>query len=113
MARSLWPEPSLPSFCSWLVKSSLGYRPPALSHSLLPNLAKHLPAQAFFACLAAGHHALRGGENVDTESTQNARDLGAPHVHAAAGPRDTLHVRDGGFVVRAVLEVHTNDLVSL
>src|SRR5215469_8018992 len=79
----------------------------------LPNLAKHLAAQAFLARLSAGHHALRGGENIDTEPAQNARDLGAPHVNTAPGPRDTLHVRNGGFVVRAVLEVHTNDLVSL
>src|SRR5579871_177774 len=51
----------------------------------LPNLAQQLAADAFFAGLAAGHHAARRGEDVDSHTAQHAWNLAAAHVNAAAG----------------------------
>src|ERR1051326_7516892 len=51
----------------------------------LPDLAEDFAAHAFFAGLATGHHAARGGEDVDPHPGQHARNLVAADVDAAAG----------------------------
>src|SRR5262249_41359659 len=78
----------------------------------LPDLAEHFAAHALFARLAAGHHALGRGEDVDAEASQHTWDLVAPDVDAATGSRDALQVRDGGFVVAAVLQIDAQHLAA-
>src|SRR3954467_12217034 len=78
----------------------------------LPNIAKHFAAHAFFARLATGHHAFRSSEDVDPQPAEDAWNLIAADVHAAAGTGDALHVRDCGFVIVAVLQVDAQDLAA-
>src|SRR5438270_520790 len=85
----------------------LGY-----SSDSLVDLAEDFAAHAFAASLAAGHDALRGGEDVDPQSAEDARDLVAANVHAAARARDARQLRHGRFVVRAVLQIHADDLAA-
>src|SRR5579872_5091267 len=81
--------------------------------AFLVNLAQQLAAHAFFACLTAGHHAPRRGQDVDSHSAQHAWNLAAPHIHAAARARHTLRLRDRRLVLGAIFTVHTDDLVAL
>src|SRR5438445_6693689 len=81
--------------------------------ALLPDIAKHFAADAFFARLPTGHHAFRRGEDVDPQPAEDAWNLVASNIYAAPGARNALHVRDGGFVVVAILQVHAQDLAAL
>src|SRR5262245_14258754 len=77
-----------------------------------PHFAQNLATHAFFACLAAGHHSLGSGENVDAQPAQDARDFVVPHVHAAAGTRNALQIGNGGGIVRPVLQINAQDLAA-
>src|ERR1051326_2575410 len=79
----------------------------------LPYFAQNFSAQALLAGLASRHHAPGRGQDVNSQSTQHARDVIPPHVYAASGPRDALQVGDGGGIIRAVLQVNAQDIAVL
>src|SRR5579863_7335180 len=96
--------------------SAIGFFPIRDINSLfssLPNLAQQLAAQTLFAGLATGHNAFRRGQNVDAHATEHARNLCAAHIDAATRPRHALDVRDGSFIVIAILQINPKDLLSL
>src|SRR5215472_16099687 len=70
----------------------------------LPNLAEHFSAYAFSAGLTACHHPFGRGQDVDSHAPQDAGNLAAANVYAAAGAGDALQVRDGRLVVAAVFQ---------
>src|SRR5271165_62085 len=79
----------------------------------LVNLAQDLAAHAFLARLASGHHALGRSQNVDAQPAKHAGNVRVPDVHAAAGARDPLQVRNGRRIIGAVLQIHAQDLAAL
>src|SRR5271165_5124591 len=85
--------------------------PPA--REVLPDFAEDLAAEAFAARLAPGHHATGRGENADAKSALHALDLIAADVDAAAGTGNAGKVADGGFIVRAILEVHAKNRAAI
>src|SRR5512138_1071934 len=92
-----------------LAAAGLGF---AFMPRRLPHFAQDLAAYAFLARLLAGHHAPRGGEDVDPQPAQDARNLGAAHVHPATRARHARQVGDGRLVTRAVLQVDAQQLVA-
>src|SRR4051812_23379401 len=76
--------------------------------SLLPNLTEQLAAHAFLAGIATRHYTTRRGQNVHTQTAENARDIGASDVHSAAGTRHALDGGDGRLIAGCVLEIETN-----
>src|SRR5258706_1026489 len=83
-----------------------------MHNKLLVDLAEDFAAHAFAAGLTAGHDALRGGEDVDPQAAEDARDLVASDIDAATRARDARQLRHGRFVVRAVLQIHADDLAA-
>src|SRR3954463_1152050 len=49
---------------------------PMYEAAVLPDFAEYFAANAGLACLPAGHHALGRGENIDSQTAEDARDLG-------------------------------------
>src|SRR5271155_3120552 len=104
------------AFSSWLLAllsrlspKAKGQEPRAGS---LPNFAQQLAAYAFFAGLTSGHHAARGGQDINTHPAQHAWNFAAAHVDPAARARDSLRFRNRRLVVRAVLQINSDDLVT-
>src|SRR5690348_9258484 len=69
------------------------------TRAALPDFTKYFAADAFLTGLATCHDTTRSGEDVDAQTTENSRNFGTTHIHAAARTRHALHVRNGGFVV--------------
>src|SRR5581483_2143736 len=65
--------------------SLAGSQCPVANKRFLPDFAQEFTTQAFFAGLPSGHHTARGGENIDSQPAENARDLGAAHIDATPG----------------------------
>src|SRR6185369_4655651 len=63
--------------------------------------------------LTTGHDTLRSGQDIDPKTTENARNFGVADVNAAAGTRDAIQLADRSLVVIAVLQVDTDDLLSV
>jgi hypothetical protein len=63
-----------------------------------------------FPRLAACHHSLGSGEDVDPQPAEHAWNIIPSHIHAAPGPRNALQVGDGGIIVLAVFQVNAQDL---
>src|SRR5438445_1534250 len=81
-----WLEGGQPSAVMWRDRDlSTAHRP---RFTALPNFAQNLATDAGLARVAARHHALGRGQDVDSQSTQNAWNLGAADIHAAAWLRD-------------------------
>jgi len=52
----------------------------------LPDAATKIsPPTRSFVGVAAGHHAARGGQDVDAHTAQHARNIGLADIDAAAG----------------------------
>src|ERR1700723_1781828 len=48
----------------------------------LPDLTEKFATHPCFACLTSRHHALRRGQDIDSQTAQYARNVGASHVNA-------------------------------
>ncbi len=59
--------------------------------------------------LAPGHDAAGSGQNIDSESTEDTRNLLAADVHTAAGAGDALDGRNYRLAVGRVLKVNTDE----
>src|SRR6185369_13090213 len=79
----------------------------------LVNFAENFAANAFLARLASCHHALRRSQDVDTESAENAWDLVVADIYAAARTRNSVDRIDRSLVVVTVLQVDTDDFLSV
>src|SRR5271154_351570 len=79
----------------------------------LPNLAQQFSAHAFLARLPSRHHSAWRRKNVDPHPAQHPGNLAAPHINPAARPRHTLRLRNRRLVVRPVLQINPDDLVTL
>src|SRR6202167_3328880 len=87
--------------------SGIGFLPIRDICFLLPDFAENLAADAFAPCLPSGHYAPRGGHDTDAEPALYPLDLIPADIYTASGARNAREVADSGFVVGAVLEVHT------
>src|SRR5437764_1516872 len=83
-----------------------------LKDGFLPNFAEYFASDALLAGLTAGHNSAWGGQNVDSHAAEYAWNLSAADVHAAAGTRHALHVRNSGIVVVVILQVNADDFVA-
>src|ERR1700677_971537 len=79
----------------------------------LPDFAEDLAADTFATSLTTGHDTLGGGHDRDTEATLHATDFVTAKIDTATGARDALQIADDGLVIRAVLEIDTNDLLPI
>src|ERR1700730_13921415 len=70
----------------------------------LPNLAKNFAANIRLARGAAGHQALRRGEDADAEAADDGLEVGCAEVIALARAVNPLHAGDHAAAVGGVLE---------
>src|ERR1019366_8968680 len=77
----------------------------------LPDAAQNLSADALLVSVAAGHHAARGGQDVDAHTAQHARNIGLADIHAPAGTRNPLDGGNHRRVVGTVLEIDLDGLL--
>src|SRR4051794_4311072 len=82
------------------------------SSMALVQAAEQLSADAEPARVTTGHHAPRGAEDIDPQAPENARDVVAADVDAAAGLRHALDAVDDLLVVRPVLQVDADGAVG-
>src|SRR5215472_1546769 len=87
--------------------------PRARGSAALPHFTKHFSAHTLFARLAAGHHSLGSGQDVDAQTAQHPGDFIPADVHTAAGAGDALQVRDRSGIVRSVLQINPQNLPAL
>src|SRR5690606_23583803 len=73
-----------------------------------PDVAENLAAHAGLLRGTAGHHALRGREDVDAEAPEDRRHAVAAGIDAAARPADPFEPRDHALAAGTVLEEHTD-----
>src|ERR1051325_175463 len=71
----------------------------------LPNLAEHFAAHARLRGLIAGEHALRGGDDRQSEAAENLGDLFLAAIDALSGTGDALDAVDDRLAVSRVLQV--------
>src|ERR1051325_5557470 len=71
----------------------------------LPNLAEHFAAHARLRGLIAGEHALRGGDERQSEAAENLGDLFLAAIDALSGTGDALDAVDDRLAVSRVLQV--------
>src|SRR5450631_3903692 len=76
-----------------------------------PHPAENLSAQVLLVRVAARHHTPGSGQNVDSETTQDAGDVRLPDIHPAARTRNALDRRDHRRVVSAVLQIDLDGLL--
>src|SRR5581483_299213 len=93
--------------------SGIGFFPIRdIDQNLLPHATENLAAHVFLVGVAAGHHTARRGQNINSETSQHARDLGLADIDTAARPRDALDGGDDGRIVVAVLEINLDGLLG-
>src|SRR6266850_955717 len=78
----------------------------------LPDLTENFPAYTLFARLTSRHYPARSSKNIDSQSSQHARNFGASNIDPATWPRNSFHIRNRGFVVVAVFQVNAQHLVA-
>src|ERR1700679_2949872 len=83
------------------------------SCSCLPDFAENLAANTFAARLTTCHHTLPRSHDRDTKTALDALDLVLADVHAAAGTRNALQIADRRLIIRAILQVHTQHLLTI
>src|ERR1700677_1771832 len=83
------------------------------AYSELPDFAENLAANTFATRLATGHDTLGGRHDGDAKTTLNAADLITAEIHTATGTGHTLQIADDSLIVRAVLQVNTENLHAI
>src|SRR5260221_746643 len=71
----------------------------------LPDLAEDFAADAILHGIMTREHALRGGDDGQSQAAEHPRDLLLVAVDAAPRPRDTLDAVDDGLAVYRILEI--------
>src|SRR5689334_10292125 len=78
------------------------------SISNLVNLGQQLTANVFATGSLSTHQTFRRGDNVDSVSSKDLRNLSRTNVDASSGCRYSLQVRDGRRSSRVVTEEDAN-----
>src|ERR1035438_2556596 len=78
----------------------------------LPDAAKNLAANAFFARCPARHHTPRRSQDADTKPTLNARYIRLADIRSATGARHALDAGHYRRIVGRVLQVDLDDLLD-
>src|ERR1700679_1334800 len=92
------------------IKLSVSSSKTTRATSELPDFAEDLAANTFSTRLATSHDTLGSGHDRDTKPTLNATDLVTAEIHTATGTGHTLQIADDSLIVRAVLQVNTENL---
>src|SRR2546421_4497243 len=77
--------------------------------ALLPDRGEQLAAEVLLAGLAVDHHAVRGGQDRDSEAVHDRRDIAVRDVAAQARLGLPADLADRRALVRVVLEHHGQD----
>jgi hypothetical protein len=77
------------------------------------KLAERFAADAATLSLGTGEHALRGGDDGQTEATEHLRELFLAAVNATARARDALDAMNDGLAVPGVLEIDAQAALRL
>src|SRR5690606_13829323 len=75
-----------------------------------PDVAENLAAHAGLLRGPAGHHALRGREDVDAQPADHRRYAVAAGIDAAARPADPLETGDHALAAGTVFQEHPDGL---